>query len=205
MMARAPLRAVRPVMLRGVYANPEKELVRLRDQGRILQIAHGTYIVKPDDVPVPELWKPSLEPAGMAYAVATFGPVAPVLYGIGAARQWHAIPRAIGVTVVAVPRRHRPVSLFTGGRVIFTVRDTTRLDTQFVETEIGRMKVTTPEQTLIDLVAFPNLGSLPHEAQTAIQGLAARIDRLLLARLLKTQPAAAQRRVKQVVERYGQP
>ena len=39
----APMRTVRPIMLRGLYANPEKELVRMRELGTVVQIAPGTY------------------------------------------------------------------------------------------------------------------------------------------------------------------
>ena len=151
-ITRAPLRTVRPVMLRDLYANPEKELVRLRTNGLVVKAAHGTYIAKPDTVGCGEAWKPPFEEAAMAYATAAYGDRVPILAGIGAARHWHAIPRAIGVTVIAVPTQHRPVTLETGGRIIFTVRDTTLIDAIPVQVELGTMRVTRIEQTLIDCV-----------------------------------------------------
>ncbi|MDR1237938.1 MAG: hypothetical protein LBK28_06835, partial [Propionibacteriaceae bacterium] len=123
----AALRTVRPKMLRQVYANPEKELVRLRDQGRVIQLARGTYTAKPDDVPAKRQWHPGLEAAAMAYATAVYGDRVPVLFGIGAARFHHAIPRAINVTVVAVPASHREVRLINGGRIVFTVRNVNKV------------------------------------------------------------------------------
>jgi hypothetical protein len=52
--------------------------------------------------------------------------------------------------VVAVPSSHREVRLLTGGRIVFTVRDTTALDARPESTELGPAWVATPEQTLID-------------------------------------------------------
>ena len=50
-IAGAPMRTVRPLMLRGLYANPEKELVRLNRAGVVTRIAPGTYPAKPDSIP----------------------------------------------------------------------------------------------------------------------------------------------------------
>lgn len=176
MIAGAPLRTVRPVMLRGVYANPEKELVRMREAGTLTQVAHGTYVAKPDRVPPEQAWKPPLEEAAMAYATAAYGDRVPVLTGLGAARQWHAIPRAIGVTVIAVPAQHRPVRLATGGTVVFTVRDQTTMATVPVQAGLGTFLVTTIEQTLVDLVLRPDLGGMPDEARAAARALRDRVD-----------------------------
>lgn len=107
----APLRTVRPLMLREVCANPETELVRLMRAGLVTRIAPGTYMAKPDTVPPGRPWRPEVEEAAMAYATAQCGPRVPVLYGLGAARFHRAIARVIGVVVVAVPEQHRPVAL----------------------------------------------------------------------------------------------
>ena len=127
---------------RVVYANPEKELVRPRRNGLVIRIAHGTYIAKPDTGAPSEPWKPPFEEAAMAYATASYSDRIPVLAGIGAARHWHAIPRAIGATVIAQPEHHRPVNLTTGGRIVFTLRDTTTIDALPVDTTLGTMRVT---------------------------------------------------------------
>jgi len=195
----APLRTVRPKMLRGVYANPEKELVRLRDTGRLLQIARGTYIARPDDIGPDRAWQPRLETTAMAYATGAYGDRVPVLFGIGAARFHHAIPRAINVTVVAVPASHRAVRLLTGGRIVFTARDTVALDARPESTELGPALVATPEQTLVDLVRWPDLGGLPAEAGSAITLLRDQADEVRLARLLERVPATVRGRVKRVM------
>lgn len=187
----APLRTVRPVMLRGLYANPEKELVRMRDAGTLVQIARGTYTAKPDTVAPGELWAPPVEEAAMAYATAAYGDRVPVLAGVGAARWWHAIPRAVAVTVVAVPEQHRPVTLTTGGTVVFTVRQAGTLATVAVPGTLGTFLVTTAEQTLIDLVTRRNLGGIPDEATDAARVLAPRIDTTRLRELLDTGPMTA--------------
>lgn len=199
-MAQAPLRTVRPLMLRDIYANPDKELARLRDQGYLVQLARGTYLVKPDTVPTGQNWTPPLEVAAMAYATAAHHPDAPVLYGISAARHWHAIPRAVGVAIVAVPRPHRPVVLHTGGRIEFTVRSLDLLDTQPVDTVVGVMRVTTPEQTLVDLVAWPQLGGMPDQVAQAAREIIPQVDARQLQRLLERQPATVARKVQTVLK-----
>lgn len=191
----APLRAVRPKMLRGVYANPEKELVRLRDAGRLVQIARGTYIAKPDDIPPQRDWQPRLETAAMAYATPIYGDRIPVLFGIGAARFHHAIPRAINVTVVAVPASHREVRLLTGGRVVFTVRDTAQVEARPEQTDLGPIMVATPEQTLVDLIWHPALGGMPAEAIAAARLLLDQIDQRRLIRLLDYVPMTVRHKV----------
>jgi len=191
----APLRTVRPKVLRGVYANPEKELVRLRDSRRLLQIARGTYIARPDDIAPGRDWRPGFETVAMAYATAVYGERVPVLFGLGAARFHHAIPRAINVTVVAVPASHREVALFTGGRIVFTVRDTNGLDARPERTELGSAMVATPEQTLIDLIRYPALGGMPAEAAAATRTLVGQVDTLRLGRLLERVPATVHRQV----------
>ncbi|MCL2090970.1 MAG: type IV toxin-antitoxin system AbiEi family antitoxin [Micrococcales bacterium] len=203
-VAQAPMRTVRPVMLRDVYANPEKELVRLRANGLVVRIAHGTYVAKPDTVAPDEAWKPLFEEAAMAYATAAYGDRVPVLVGLGAARHWHAIPRAVGVTVVAVPEQHRPVTLDTGGKVVFTVRRTGTIDAMPVQVSLGTMLVARIEQTLVDLVLRPRLGDMPHEAETAAKALVDRADHLRLERVLTTLPAAAAARMRDWLVKTGE-
>ena len=77
-IAGAPMRTVRPLMLREVYANPEKEVVRMRRGGRLVKIAPGTYTAKPDSVPADAEWFPDFEEAAMAYATCQYGPRIPV-------------------------------------------------------------------------------------------------------------------------------
>ena len=196
----APLRTVRPLMLRDVYANPEKELVRLRQRGIVVRIAPGTYTAKPDTVALAVDWRPPFEHAAMAYATAQYGDRVPVLFGIGAARLHHAIPRAIAVTVVAVPEQHRQVALAGGGLVIFTRADVTALDARLETVAIGVFLVTTPEQTLIDLMARPGLGGMPDEARDAARTLAARVDRDRVSALVAPRPKTVQQRVRHLLD-----
>lgn len=184
----APLRTVRPMMLRDLYADPEKELVRLNRTGLVTKIATGTYTAKPDTIPADAVWRPGFEEAAMAYATAYYGNRVPVLYGIGAARFHHTIPRAIGVTVIAVPQQRRPVILTDGGTVIFTTTDVDRLQAELEDTPIGRFLVTTPEQTLIDLLARPDLGGMPEQALEAAARLATRVDEDRVRDMAETRP-----------------
>lgn len=195
-ITRAPLRTVRPVMLRDHYANPERDLVRLREAGRLVQLAHGTYTAKPDTVDPDQPWQPPLEEAAMAYATVQYGNRVPVLAGIGAARVHHAIPRAIGVAVVAVPEQHRPIRLRIGGRVVFTKTDVNQLDARIAHGTLGPMLVTTPEQTLIDIVQRPDLGGMPAEALAAAAALRDRVDRGRVERILKKRPRTVQTKIR---------
>jgi hypothetical protein len=162
-------------MLRGVYANPEKELVRLRDAGKLTQVARGTYIAKPDDIAPDRPWKLRFEAAALAYATAIYGDRVPVLFGLSAARVHHAIPRAIGV--------------------VFTVRDPATVDARPERTELGPAMVASPEQALIDLIRWPDLGGMPAEARAAVAPLWDRVDRERLTRLLGQAPATVRRTV----------
>lgn len=175
-IAAAPLRTVRPVMLEHRYANPRKELRRMREAGLLVQIANGTYTAKPDNIDPRTAWRPGLEEAAMAYATAQYGNRIPVLYGIGAARFHHGIPRAIGVTVVAVPEQHRPTTLADGGRVVFTTTNVDLLEARYEEGIIGGFLVTTPEQTLLDLLDRPELGGIPNEAAAAVGAMGGMAD-----------------------------
>jgi hypothetical protein len=191
----APLRTVRPMMLRGLYANPEKELVRLNRAGLVTRIAPGTYTAKPDTIPATAPWRPAFEQAAMAYATTQYGNRVPVLYGIGAARFHHAIPRAIAVTVIAVPQQHRPVTLPDGGTVIFTTTDVDKLEARLEQTPLGGFLVTTPEQTMIDLLARPELGGMPAEAAAAAAALAATVDADHVHELAATRPRTVRLKV----------
>ena len=199
----APMRTVRPLMLRELYANPEKELVRLMRAGLVVRIAPGTYTAKPDTLDAGASWRPEFEEAAMAYATAQYGNRVPVLYGIGAARFHHAIPRAIGVTVIAVPQAHRPVALTGGGRVVFTITDVTRLDATYEQGRIGGFLVTTPEQTLLDLLRRPALGGMPGEAAAAARTLTEVVCQHRLRDLAEGAPRTVQAKVQDHMARHA--
>ena len=167
----------------------------MRDRGTLTKIAHGTYVAKPDSIAADQRWEPPFEEAAMAYATAAYGDRMPILMGIGAARRWHAIPRAIGVTVIAVPEPHRPVILEAGGRVVFAVRRAEPVEAIPVQCGLGTMRVTTVEQTLVDLIRYPDLGDMPDHAIEAARQIVPQVDAKELQQLLEQQPATVVRRV----------
>ena len=66
-------------------------------------------------------------------------------------------------------------------------RATERLDARLETLETGRVLVTTPEQTLLDLAKRPNLGEAPDEARAAVVNLLPRVDRAKVERLARAQ------------------
>jgi hypothetical protein len=172
---RAPLRTVRYVDLRALGTNVWRNVDRLAEQGAATRLAHGVYTVPPDGRDG-RTWRPTIEAAGLAVATARFGNRNAVLMGLGAARHWAAIPRAIGVTTVAVPEAGRPpVELDRGGRVYMIPRDVERLDAVLERTELGPALVTTPAQTIYDLTMKPAQGGMPNEAAAAVRNLRAQV------------------------------
>lgn len=187
-LAERPLHTARAADLAGTYAEPRHELGRLARTGAVTRLAHGVYTATP--LRARPGWRPELEVAAMAWATATYGDRVPVLMGLGAARFHGAIPRAISVTVVALPAQHRPMEI-AGGRVVFVARNVDALRARTEQTELGELLVTTPEQTLVDLVARPRLGDMPAESAAAARHLAARVDHELATQLAAEQRRAA--------------
>ncbi|MFH8250515.1 hypothetical protein ACH3VR_09150 [Microbacterium sp. B2969] len=182
---RAPLRTVRLKDLEGYTALPWRVVNQLVERGALIRLTHGIYTAPPDGADG-RRWKPPLEPAGLAVAAARFGHRNVALTGIGAARHWAAIPRAIGVTTVAVQgRNYVPVTLDAGGIIHLVGRDLERLDLVLERTALGPGLVTTPPQTLYDLLTRPAQGGLPAEAAAAAENLAARVASDELARIAK--------------------
>lgn len=186
---RAPLRTVRPQDLQSVYSRPRPQLARLVDRGAVLRLAAGYYMAPPDTA-APG-WTPGIETAALAIASSIFGADHAILAGVSAARIHRAIPRALHVALVAVPRQHRPIELDTGGSVHFVQRTVDRLDARLERIdELGLGLVTTEEQTVLDLVhqgAGPMLS--PSDLQESVAVLLRRSDRERLTEL-----AADQRR-----------
>ena len=170
---RAPLRTVRPQDLDSAFTHPRRTVNRLVEAGALVRLAKGVYTAPPDGRDG-RTWRPTLEVAGLAVATARFGNRNVVLMGLGAARHWAAIPRAIGVTTVAVPGAGRPpVVLDLGGEVHMIPRDIERLDAVLERTELGPALVTTPAQTIYDLTMKPAQGGMPDEAAGAVGNLRA--------------------------------
>lgn len=169
-IARAPLRTMRFRDLEALGSNTWRQLDSLVDSGALLRLAHGIYTAPPDGRDARQ-WRPGLESAGLAIATARHGERRAVLMGIGAARHWGAIPRAVGRTVVAVPTAgHRPVSVGDGW-VHFVQRDLDLLDAVLETTELGPALVTTPEQTHVDLLMRPAQGGSADTSLAAAQQL----------------------------------
>lgn len=188
-LASAPLRTIRAEDASAAYAFPGPELARLADRGLLQRVAHGYYVVVPQDM-IGREWVPSLEAVAGGIASTIYGANQAVLMGISAARLLGAIPRALATAVVAVPDQHRPILLKDRQSVVrFVKRDTDRLDAERIETPLGPAVVTTPEQTLLDLAHRPQLGDAPDEVAAAIRMLYQRSDHERLKAL-----AADQRR-----------
>lgn len=192
-LAAAPLGVVRPVDLSDVYAHPRAEVARLERRGLLHRLLPGYYAVVPPGR-TDRSWVPSLEAAAAGLGTAAFGPGRAVLMGLTAARLHGAIPRALAVAVVAVPRQHGPMSLTDRpARVIFVRRNVDRLDAERMPTDLGPALVTGVEQSVLDLAHRPDLGGVPDEARAAVRALLARSDADLLDRLAEEQRLGAAR------------
>lgn len=182
---RSPMRTARYADLRGLGTNVWRTLDGLVEQGAVARLAHGVYTVPPDDADG-RTWKPTLEAAGLAVATARFGNRNAVLMGIGAARYWAAIPRAIGATMVAVPKAGQaPVELEHGGILHFVPRELHKLHAGLERTELGDALVTTPAQTAYDLLMKPKQGGMPEVALAAAQDLRGQIRAADLAHVVE--------------------
>lgn len=176
---RAPMRTVRTEDIGSIVTNASRTISRLLRKGALTKLAHGVYTAPPNGEDARE-WKPTLESGALALATARFGPRAAILMGVGAARHWHAIPRAIGITTIAVAERGiRPVDLATGGRVQFVFRRIEEVGATLEQTILGPALVTTPPQTLFDLLAQPAVNEWLGAAQyeEAVANLATQVTR----------------------------
>jgi predicted transcriptional regulator of viral defense system len=190
-LAAAPLRTLRPRDADGVYAQPRGEMRRLERRGVLHRLAHGYYVVVPQDQ-TGTGWMPTLEAAAAGIASADFGPANAILMGVSAARLHGAIPRALGTAVVAVPAQRSAIKLTDRAATVrFVKRDTARLDAERMRTELGPILVTTPEQTVLDLARRPELGDVEDQVRDAVRILIARADVDLLDVLAAAQRARA--------------
>jgi len=164
------MRTVRAPDLAGVYAFPGPALSALARRGLVHRLAHGIYCAVPPEH-VGGAWRPAIEAAAGAIATALYGDNVPILTGLTAARVHQALPRAVGVGYVAVPKQRRPMGLADrDGEIRFVMRAVAKLDAVAVATELGQALVTTPEQTVLDLArADPRAEDL--DAQEAIDAL----------------------------------
>jgi AbiEi antitoxin C-terminal domain len=192
LLARRANRVLRPRDAEPVYAHPRAEFARLTQLGVLRKIATGYFVLVPQNRVGDQRWKPSLDAIALGLGQADYGAADVALMGVSAARHHGAMPRAIAVAVVVVPKQ-RPVLQTEFGRVVFAKRVTARLDVERIETPLATGWITTIEQTLIDLAARPTLGGLTDlDAVEAIRSLGGRADWELVARLAHEQrrPAA---------------
>ena len=174
-VARAPLRTLRLKDMPELARNTWRVADRLVEQGALVRLAHGVYTAPPDGRDG-RTWKPPLEAAALALATARFGAREAALMGISAARHWAAIPRAVGVATVAVPRRgYAPLTIDGGGLIKFVPRKLEDLELVLERTGLGDGLITTPEQTLFDLLGRTDRDGLGREVAGAIENLAAQV------------------------------
>jgi len=181
------LRVFRTQDAAAVYAHPRPQLARLTAAGVIHRLAGGVYaVVPPEFTGLP--WHPDLEAAAGGIAAALFGPDNAVLMGLSAARLHGAVPRALAVAIVAVPRQHRPITLLDrAARVLFVARDIHRLDAELTQTELGPLLITGTEQTALDLAHRPTLGDAEDQARESAAALFQNCDAAILDSLAHAQ------------------
>ena len=156
---RAPMQTMTLAQVESVSesANTWRVLERLVDDKLVLRIARGVYMAPP--LGRSERWEPDLDVRALAWATARYGEAA--LMGVGAVRALGVYPRALGVAVVAVPRKARPELSVAGGRVVLVERDMDTVDVTTFMTPVGRGVVTSLSQTWYDLVSRPYDGGVP--------------------------------------------
>lgn len=200
-LARRTNLVLRPKDAAGVYAHPRPEMARLVKNGAARHLATGYYLLVPSRRLGDNTWRPDLHAVGLGIGQADYGLDGTALMGIGAARQFGAVPREIAVTFIAVPKQRPPLET-DFGQIVFVRRNVTILDLERIETEVTPGWVTTPEQTLLDLAARPTLGGLPAEEITeALRALWPRADAGLLTELAAGQRrTAALKRARHLIE-----
>jgi hypothetical protein len=180
-------RVVKPGAFADLYAEPAHEFARLARGGVLQHLAHGYYVVVPEEHRGRH-WQPEPEAAALGVAIADYGRATTALVGPAAARIHGAIPRALATATVATPTTTRKALNTTAGTVQFVNRDVTGLDLQRVTTELATGWVTTPEQTVLDLADRPTLGAIgPTTAEEAIGALDQQVDRQAVAQLAVAQ------------------
>ncbi len=157
---------LRPQDVISIYTQPHVQFRRLEKDGVLLKIAHGYYALIPE-ASRGSRWRPEVESLALGIGQADYGVNGAVLMHLSAARLQGAIPRAIAVAVVAIPKQ-RPMLQTPYGRIVFVQRDTARLKRMKVKTELGEGWSTNKEQTTLDLARRPDLvegmSSVAHEA-----------------------------------------
>ena len=169
-------RVIRPRDAAEIYARPRQEFRRLADRGLLWPAAHGYYVIVPPHAAGDHRWRPSIEPLALGIAVADYGSQATVLDALSAARRLGAIPRALGIATVTVPKQRRTLATPVG-TIVFHKRDVDTLETQRITTDLADGYVTTPEQTVLDLAAAAEVDRVGSDVVSeALESLAAQVD-----------------------------
>ena len=177
---------LRPRDAAGIYTQPSLQFRRLEMDGVLLKVAHGYYAHIPESSRGTN-WRPEIEALALGIAQADYGKHEVALMHISAARLHGAIPRALAVAVLAVPKQ-RPNLETTCGRIIFVRRDVDSLKKIRVETELATGWCTSLEQTVLDLARRPDLvKGLTEVSRDAARTLFGRINEKKLQAVLNEQ------------------
>lgn len=177
---------IRPRDAAELYVQPRAEFLRLEAVGVLLKVAHGYYALIPEASRGGH-WRPEIEALALGIGQADYGVNGVALMHLSAARLQGAIPRAIAVAVLAVPKQ-RPTLETPFGRIVFVKRDVTRLKRIKVKTELATGWCTSNEQTAVDLARRPDLvQGMAHVAREAACTLFALSDKEQLNYLVKDQ------------------
>lgn len=191
----SPLAALKRGVLRPrdageIYAQPHAEFLRWEREGVLFKIAHGYYAHIPEASRGAH-WRPDIEAIALGIGQADYGKNEVALMHLSAARLHGAIPRALAVAVLAVPKQ-RPAINTTRGRIIFVKREVDRLKRLRIETELATGWVTSIEQTALDLARRPGLiQGLSDVAMEAAVSLFARCKEEKLQAIVREQRMGA--------------
>jgi hypothetical protein len=174
-LARRQLRVARPESS-GVERT-DTELRRLTENGSLLRLAKGYYVLVPEGRRSPNTaWRPTIEGAALGMAAALYGPDDVALVGPSAVRAHGCYPRALGEGYVSTPGKLRARDTIVG-TIRFVTREMSSMDTVRVETDLGPGWAASVEQTALDLCRDRPVWNITDEARTEmIRRLADRID-----------------------------
>lgn len=168
------------------YTQPAHQFKYWEKEGVLLKVAHGYYAHIPEAKRGRD-WRPEIEALALALGQADYGIHGAVLMHISAARIHGAIPRALAVAVVAIPKR-RPALKTNYGRIVFVKRNVETIKRVRIETELATGWCANIEQTALDLANRPNLiAGLSTISQDAARNLFFRSRKEKLNALLEEQ------------------
>ncbi|HUT76897.1 MAG TPA: hypothetical protein VM285_04380 [Polyangia bacterium] len=194
LLATRPSRVVRPRDLKETYVNPAAELARLEERGLVRHLAHGYYAVVPSEWIGSPSWRPSIEAVALGLGAVDYGADRVALMGPSAARLHGALPRAVALGVVAVPKQ-RPRLVTRFGDIVFHKRRVDLLDLERVDIQLVAGYLTTVEQTILDLTRWSCWGMTSDTIDEAIRAMSRRADWQIVRELAVRQrrPAAYER------------